>query len=386
MEVMAMENNELKEKVRKQIQQKIAIANIRKELAKKNNYGRKVVFGISSACAVLLIGFGIYLGQNIPKEDLAIEWQINRPEEKSETKSSGEWRSDADITSNTYPLERWPESSQFLRQIQVPEGYLQTDCYAIFVRNSETQEYTVLHDYVLFYEKDEINRIRIACSELESPIRDYFLAGNEKISKIGEQEFSISQYQDNYAVIFQKNGLYLDIETRGITEEQLKVLLISLVNNGTEPAKEMQEGEDVTKEQIFNTQDTDFPEYYAGRYIDNNGNHVILLCQDYSKNRKEICEILGITESKTKFQIATYSYAYLLELQNKISQKMQKKELPFVSTSALLEDKNCIQVTVQTKDERELQKIKALDTKGGAIQIKYNEGLQLKTELFQEKE
>ncbi len=65
---------------------------------------------------------------------------------------------------------------------------------------------------------------------------------------------------------------------------------------------------------------------------------------------------------------------------------MVAKELPFVSTSALLEDKNRIRVTVYTSKESDLQKLRKLDTKGGAIQIEYQEGAQVKTELLQEKE
>ena len=181
--------------------------------------------------------------------------------------------------------------------------------------------------------------------------------------------------------------MYWDIETIGVTEKELKDLLLSFASNREETMKiATEEGEDMTKEPINITDATSFPEYYAGRYVDQSGNQVILLCQDNAENRKEICKILGITESKTKFQTATYSYNYLQELQTKISNKMVAKELPFVSTSAVLEDKNRIRVTVYTNKESDLQKLKKLDTKGGAIQIEYQEGAQVKTELLQEKE
>ena len=59
-----------------------------------------------------------------------------------------------------------------------------------------------------------------------------------------------------------------------------------------------------------------------------------------------ICNYLGITESKTKFIKAKYSYNYLTELQAKISRAMSNKELPFATSSALMDTTNNIVVTV----------------------------------------
>ncbi len=400
---MAMEDKQRKENIQNQIQQKIAIANIKKEFAMQKEKNKKIIYGISSVCAVFVIGIGILfvqqmptkgqqkhkdiveLGKGIQTEDLSIEWKINQLEEKEKAQTAGNQR--ADITTNTYPLEKWPEKSQFLKEVQFPEGYRQTDCYAFFTKHPDTKEYTIVHDYILLAEKGENQQIRIACSELGEPIRDYGLSKGEENTKIGEQEFNICKNDGRYFVTFQLNGLYWDIETTGVTEKELKDLLLSFASNREETMKiATEEGEDMTKEPINITDATSFPEYYAGRYVDQSGNQVILLCQDNAENRKEICKILGITESKTRFQTATYSYNYLQEVQTKISNKMVAKELPFVSTSALLEDKNRIRVTVYTSKESDLQKLRKLDTKGGAIQIEYQEGAQVKTELLQEKE
>ncbi len=93
-----------------------------------------------------------------------------------------------------------------------------------------------------------------------------------------------------------------------------------------------------------------------------------------------------IIESKTTFKKAKYSYKYLTELQNKISQKMIDKEFTFVTKSAIMENNNNIKVTVTSNNESELNKIKAIDTIGGAIEIQYDENGMSKTELLVEKE
>lgn len=400
MEVMAMEDNELKEKVRNKIHQKIAIANVRKEFAMKKNNWKKAMYMASSACAVLVLGFGIYVGigriqeksqqsqeivdlaQGIgnEKETQIIEWKINQ----TERSTAGNAKIDAKMES--IQQEKLPEKSRWLTQAKVPDEYIQKDCYAMYTRNSkEEKEYNILTEYVLTYRKDDTHSIRIAFSDKGEPARDYRIA-EKQISKIGKQELVISNYEDLYIVNFQREDIYVDIETVGMTEEQLKEFVISLVNSEKETSqKVVKEGEDNTQEPITTTK-SNFPEYYAGRYVDSKGKNVILLCEDTSENRKEICKILGITESKTDFKTATYSYNYLIDLQNKISAKMVKKEFTFVTMSALLEDANKIRVTVTTENETELKKLKALDTKGGALQIEFATGGQIKTELLQEKD
>ena len=133
--------------------------------------------------------------------------------------------------------------------MQFPEGYRQTDCYAFFTKHPDTKEYTIVHDYILLYEKGENQQIRIACSELGEPIRDYGISKGEESTKLGEQEFNICQNEGRYFVTFQLNGLYWDMETVGVTEKELKDLLLSFVGNREETMKTaIEEGEDMTKE------------------------------------------------------------------------------------------------------------------------------------------
>ena len=218
---------------------------------------------------------------------------------------------------------------------------------------------------------------------LEKPIRDYIGEG-DKISTIGDVQLNVSQYKSLYMVTAKIDDIYIDVETEGITESQLLELLQSLV---IEIRSNKNSGIDVdanVKEMA--NENLDYPSYYAGMFIDNEGKNVILLCEDSIQNRKEICAKLGITQSKTTFKKAKYSYNYLKELQEKISKKMQNKELDFITSSALMEDSNNIKVNVKSKNESDIDKIRQLDKVGGAIDIQYDESTVPKKDLLIEKE
>lgn len=262
--------------------------------------------------------------------------------------------------------------------LEIPSDFDNKENYkAIYVRSDRNVEkYDILNNYEFTYRNTSNNRkIIIAFSEKYVPLRDYEILGADKISKIGDVELIISQYKNMYIVKFAHKGINFDIETNDITESELISLLESIINRVDNPLKpdELEDKDAGVKEQTTELQTTDYPDYYGGKYVDKNGNNVILLCEDNETNRKSICAFLGITESKTKFVKAKYSYNYLTELQSKISKAMSNKEIPFVTSSALVDTTNNIIVRVTTNNEKDWNKIKELDTIGGAIEIKYSE-------------
>ena len=170
----------------------------------------------------------------------------------------------------------------FIKNIAIPNEYKLTDCYNVYIKDSQDSEkYDVLHDYVFYYEKDSINKIRISFSEKGEPLRDYFIDNDkENISRIGELELIISQWKEMYIVTFEYEDIYFDIETTGITENQLVDLLESLINNVKNVNKVMEEKDININEEPTQITTTNYPTYYSGKYIDNNGNNVILLYED----------------------------------------------------------------------------------------------------------
>ena len=124
---------------------------------------------------------------------------------------------------------------------------------------------------------------------------------------------------------------------------------------------------DICKKEQINAV-KDFPDYYGGMYVQN-GNDVVLLVEDTSENRAEICRLLGITESLTTFRTVKYSHNYLTLLQDKISKAMQNKEFKSVIGSGLMDAQNHILVTMTKEDKEDIKKLEKMDTEGGAIAI-----------------
>lgn len=62
---------------------------------------------------------------------------------------------------------------------------------------------------------------------------------------------------------------------------------------------------------------------------------------------------------------------YITELQAKVSTAMSNGELPFVSSSAIYENPYRLHIEVTSNAEEDLEKLKAFDTTGGALEIEY---------------
>ena len=231
-----MENNDLKEKIRKNVKERIAVSNIREEFDMKTNINKKIAYAISSICAVFILGIGILVGahnlnnnlfqnENVElgeEESLKIDLNINR------IKEAGLAKFDADI--ENINAEKLPGELKFMETIIIPTEFKLVDMYKIYVRsNQDIKKYDLLHDYVFEYQKDEENDIRIAISTVENPIRDYYLGENNEISRIGDVELKITQYEKMYMASFRVKDIYFDIETQGITESELVETLKSII-------------------------------------------------------------------------------------------------------------------------------------------------------------
>lgn len=73
------------------------------------------------------------------------------------------------------------------------------------------------------------------------------------------------------------------------------------------------------------------------------------------------------------YQEARDYSAELTDLQNRISEAMMNKELPFVTSSAIYENPDRLHVTVNTTDEDLIAKLQAFDTTGELLDIEYSE-------------
>ena len=181
-----------------------------KEKNKKEFYikiirNKKIIYGLSSACAVFILGVGILAVQkksnnNVTKaenEIMVSSRNMNVMLEINPMQGTSMAKLDADV--QTVEINSLPEKFEFINNIALPSEYKLDNSYELFTReNFNTTEYSLLHDYVFNYSKDCENSIKVAFSEVEEPIRDYFLDDSKKVSKIGDVNVIISKYEKMY--------------------------------------------------------------------------------------------------------------------------------------------------------------------------------------------
>jgi hypothetical protein len=110
---------------------------------------------------------------------------------------------------------------------------------------------------------------------------------------------------------------------------------------------------------------------WGGSYMDENGHWVIWLTENTEENQQKVfAQNPELPESTTTFKQADYSLAYLTDLMAAISEEMGNGKLSFVTTAALMEDKNRVEVTVTTDDEKKIAQLMSFDSIGGAIEIR----------------
>lgn len=114
-------------------------------------------------------------------------------------------------------------------------------------------------------------------------------------------------------------------------------------------------------------------EIFGGAYFDEGGKYVIVITDDTAENREIIAKEFGVNPDNVVFRKGEYTLSYLTQLQEKISKAMANGEIPFVVTSDIMEAANRIEVGVISNDEAELDKVRQLDSTGGAIIFRYSE-------------
>ena len=165
-----MENNELKENIRKKVKEKIAVSNIREEFDMKKINNKKIIYTISSICAVFVLCIGIAVNMKIQENNnndiqIAIkndnnkyleDLESNINEEKEDSIIFNSWTiiSSVDIDGKFEEIELKQEFD-FIDKITIPNNLKLVRQGKIFVKpNSESVEYSKLRQYVLMYYED----------------------------------------------------------------------------------------------------------------------------------------------------------------------------------------------------------------------------------------
>jgi hypothetical protein len=155
----------------------------------------------------------------------------------------GAFSLDADIKYDTdIHVEREFSQYDFIKDIKIPKDLDQLSRYVVYTKDDRLRDedyqnapYNVLHDYVVCYgnqsDGEVLKDIIVAFSLDFNPLRDYYVMETDtiNISRINNTDLKIFKYDDMYMVTFQYQNLNFDIETSGITENQLIELLESII-------------------------------------------------------------------------------------------------------------------------------------------------------------
>lgn len=114
----------------------------------------------------------------------------------------------------------------------VPNDLIDVNYYIMYVRsNKDSKEYNVVNNIEVVYSSNSNRMINISYSKDYKPLRDYYFnEGSSKISNINNVELKIYKYKNTYFTEFTFNNYNYDIETNNISENELKNLLISIIN------------------------------------------------------------------------------------------------------------------------------------------------------------
>ena len=113
---------------------------------------------------------------------------------------------------------------------------------------------------------------------------------------------------------------------------------------------------------------TNYPDYYAGSYIDDDGKLAVMLTDNSPEIRQALTDAAG--NSAVRFESATYSYEELTQMANVIYEKMKENQLSKkdgthqpnicddIRYAMLLDDQNVISVNIHGLTEEKIQSFK----------------------------
>lgn len=186
----------------------------------------KLKYILAPVCMLIIAAVG-YVGflntNNNLDESLKADININKIKDTKITKI------DADVkVENEFMIPYF----EFLADIAIPKDFDNKEYYrAIYIRSDmKVEKYDILNNYEFEYHNTSNDRrIKIAFSDKYIPLRDYEIDGANKTSKIGDTELVICQYNSMYIAKFTHNGINFDIETTELTENELILLLESII-------------------------------------------------------------------------------------------------------------------------------------------------------------
>ena len=176
---------------------------------------------------IAIVGITIFINNqqdNYIYSDVASNIIINKINEFDLTKL------DADIKFEEINSVNMPWNDMF-NNINIPKDLDKFYGYGVYTKNDSNNEYNILDSYVYeYFNLDNNRKIKIAFSNTNRPIRDYFFdIDYAKESNINDNKLLIYQSEDTYFTEFKYSEYYFDIETHGISIYELIIFLKSII-------------------------------------------------------------------------------------------------------------------------------------------------------------
>ena len=156
--------------------------------------------------------------------DYEINIKINKLNNYSITKLDADIK---DVESNNMAF---PNAFDY-NKLKLPIDLTKVRKSVIYTKNEKQNDYTNLNSYILsYYNDNETKNIKVAFSDKNRPIRDYYFSNeNAVISIIKDKKLKIYSYEEIFFVEFHYNDYYFDIETNNILQDELIDLISSII-------------------------------------------------------------------------------------------------------------------------------------------------------------
>ena len=120
--------------------------------------------------------------------------------------------------------EELPAEIKYIAYIKVANLNLDMISQVYTKSDSSKEEFDVLHDYNFLFLNEE-NSAKISLCMDGTPLRDYFFQSEEVVSNYNGIFTMFYKFKNKYIARFEKNGISFDIETSGVSEEDMLSLV-----------------------------------------------------------------------------------------------------------------------------------------------------------------
>ena len=115
---------------------------------------------------------------------------------------------------------------------KLPKGLELDALYELKARNGPGENNYSLHDYIFNFKYPESGgELKLAVSPFGKPLRDWLIADDAPlISEISGEELVITSHGEILLTVFEHNGVWYDLEAKGISVQDFVILLYSLID------------------------------------------------------------------------------------------------------------------------------------------------------------